>query len=150
MAQICVTFQQPPFKRHIVNYGDICAMESRRQAKVSRLIHREIASILQKNSNSWFSVQFITVSKISVTPDLSYAKVYLTFLNEPNPQEKVDMVKTKTGEIKLQLGRALKNEMRKLPDINFFYDDTLDYVENMDTLFKKLNDNSSDKGDSAE
>jgi len=125
-------------------------MESRRQAKVSRLIHREIASILQKNAKSWFAIPFITVSKISVTPDLSYAKVYLTFLNETNPQEKADLVKTKTGEIKLQLGRALKNEMRKLPDINFFYDDTMDYVENMDSLFKKLNNNDSGKGDDGE
>lgn len=122
-----------------MKYGDICAMESRRQAKVSRLIQREIAVILQRNSRMWFKIQFVTVSKINMTPDLSYAKVYLTFLNEKNPEEKIEMIRAKTGEIKLQLGSALKNEMRKLPAINFFYDDTMDYVDDMDKLLKKLN-----------
>lgn len=126
-------------KNDILKYGDICGMESRRQAKVSRLIQREIAVILQRNSQMWFNIPFVTVSKIHVTPDLSYAKVYLTFLNEKNPAEKIDLIRTKTGEIKLQLGSALKNEMRKLPAINFFYDDTMDYVEDMDRLLKKLN-----------
>jgi len=123
-------------------------MESRRQAKVSRLIQREIAVILQRNSQMWFALPFVTVSKIHVTPDLSYAKVYLTFLNEANPQEKIDLVRAKTGEIKLQLGSALKNEMRKLPAINFFYDDTMDYVEDMDKLLKKLNNPDSSSADS--
>ena len=135
-------------KSDIIKYHDICAMESRRQAKVSRLIQREIAVILQRNSQMWFALPFVTVSKIHVTPDLSYAKVYLTFLNEANPQEKIDLVRAKTGEIKLQLGSALKNEMRKLPAINFFYDDTMDYVEDMDKLLKKLNNPDSSSADS--
>lgn len=113
-------------------------MESRRQAKVSKLLLRELAAILQKNGKNWFAIPFITVSQVRVTPDLSYAKIYLTFLNEEKPEEKVKLIRTKTAEVKRLLANALRHEMRKLPDINFFYDDTLDYADNMNKLLDSL------------
>ncbi len=118
-------------------------METRRQAKVSKLLQREMAVILQKNGKSWFSLPFITVSQVKVTPDLSYAKVYITFINESEPEEKVKLVRTKTSEIKKILANSLRHEMRKLPDINFFYDDTLDYADNMNKLLDSLKTDDS-------
>lgn len=123
-------------------------METRRQAKVSKLLQRELAVIFQKNAKSWFSIQFISVSQVKITPDLSYAKVYLTFINEPDPEGKVQLVRTKSSEIKRQLATALRHEFRKLPDINFFYDDTLDYAENMNKLLDSLK--TDDEEDSSE
>ena len=122
-------------------------METRRQAKVSKLLLRELATIMQKNAKSWFAIPFITVSQVKVTPDLSYAKVYLTFLDGEGAEEKVKAVRTKTAEIKRQLANVLRHEMRKLPDINFFYDDTLDYADNMNKLLDSLNeDDKADDG----
>ncbi|MFY0674970.1 MAG: 30S ribosome-binding factor RbfA [Bacteroidia bacterium] len=122
-------------------------MESRRQAKVSKLLQRELAVILQKNGKSWFAIPFITVSQVRVTPDLSYAKVYLTFLGDDNPEDKVKLVRTKTAEVKRQLASALRHEMRKLPEINFFYDDTLDYADNMNKLLDSLKPDDSTPSD---
>lgn len=113
-------------------------MESRRQAKVSKLLQKDLAVILQKNCRTWFSVSFITVSKVQVTADLSYAKVYVTFLNVDKPEEVVTMMNKKVGEIKHQLASLVKNQLRKLPDLNFFYDDTLDYVDKMEQLFREI------------
>ncbi|MGB0430662.1 MAG: 30S ribosome-binding factor RbfA [Bacteroidia bacterium] len=122
-------------------------MESRRQAKVSKLLQRELAVILQKNGKSWFAIPFITVSQVRVTPDLSYAKVYLTFLNDDEPEQKAKQVRTKTPEIKRLLANALRHEMRKLPDINFFYDDTLDYADNMNKLLDSLTNDQPESND---
>lgn len=113
-------------------------MESRRQAKVAKLLQKELATILQKNCRMWFSVSFITVSKIQVTPDLSYAKVYVTFLDVDQPEDVVKLMNTKVGEVKNQLASKVKNQLRKLPSLSFFYDDTLDYVDKMEQLFKDI------------
>lgn len=123
-------------------------MESRRQAKVSRLLQRELAMLLQKNARHWFSIPFVSVSRVMVSPDVSIAKVYLTFINENEPLARLETVRGKTAEIKRNLANTLRHELRKMPDLVFFYDDTLDYVEHMDKLFDKLNkeQGSSDQG----
>lgn len=113
-------------------------METRRQAKVSRLLLRELATIMQKNTKSWFAIPFITVSQVKVTPDMSYAKVYLTFLDGKDAEDKIKLIRTKTSEVKRQLANNLRHELRKMPDINFFYDDTLDYADNMNKLLDSL------------
>jgi len=114
-------------------------METRRQAKVAKLLQRELATILQKNAKSWFSIPFISVSQVKITPDLSYAKIYLTFINESQPEERIEEIKVKIPEIKRLLANELRHELRKLPAINFFYDDTLDYADHMNKLLDSLN-----------
>lgn len=74
-----------------------------------------------------------------VSPDVSIAKVYLTFINESEPLAKLETVRAKTSDIKKNLASSLRHELRKMPDLVFFYDDTLDYVEHMGKLFDKLN-----------
>lgn len=116
-------------------------MESRRQAKVNKLIQRELGHIFQKKAKAWFDLQFISVSQVHVSPDLGTAKVYLTFLNEKEPQKALEKVQNGSGEVKYELAKALKNEFRKLPELHFYYDDTLDYVDDMEKLFKKIKKN---------
>ena len=125
---------------------DICTMESRRQAKVAKLLQKELAVILQKNCRMWFSVSFITVSKIQVTADLSYAKVYVTFLDVDQPEDLVQLMNKKIGEVKNQLAARVKNQLRKLPDLSFFYDDTLDYVDKMEQLFREIKNPKDSEG----
>jgi ribosome-binding factor A len=73
-----------------------------------------------------------------VSPDLGYAKIYLTFLNEKEPLKALELIKLHTGEVRKVLGSHIRNEVRKIPEISFFYDDTLDYMEKIDELLKKI------------
>ena len=119
-------------------------MESRRQAKVSKLLMRETAILLQKNSRIWFGNRFVSVSQVKITPDLSYAKVYVTFINEKNPEELLKLLQRRTKDVRMKLATALRNDLRKLPEIQFFYDDTLDYAEHMNRLLDDLNSPKKD------
>lgn len=121
-------------------------MESKRQAKVSRLLQRELGVILQKNAQQLVNHAFITVTKVSVTIDLSHAKVYVSFMNHETPQPLVDKLNEHVGEVKLALGRVLKNEMRKLPSLTFFYDDRLDYADRIDDILNEIKKKDQDKG----
>lgn len=114
-------------------------MESTRQAKVNRLLQRELATYFQRNAQSLIGVQFITVSKVLVTVDLSLAKVYVTFLNAQNPLELVAKLNELKTEIKRQMAQKLRNDLRKLPDLNFYYDDTLDYVDKIESILDDIN-----------
>lgn len=121
-------------------------MESKRQAKVSRLLQRELGVILQKNAQRLVNHAFITVTKVNVSIDLSHAKVYVSFMNHENPQPLAAKLNEHVGEVKLALGRVLKNEMRKLPDLAFFYDDRLDYADRIDDILNEIKKKDQDKG----
>jgi ribosome-binding factor A len=123
-------------------------MENKRQAKVARLIQKELADYFLKNGLSTFGNSFITVSKVKVTPDLGLARIYLTFLNEKDPQKLLNLVKAFLKEIRTDLASRIKNQVRKIPDLEFYYDDTMDYMEKMEKIFKEIrsSENKEDKG----
>ncbi len=113
-------------------------MESKRQAKFSRQIQKDLSEIFLREGKSLFGNSFISVSQVRVSPDLSYVKAYLSFLNEKNPQHLLALVKSFTKELRTMLAQRLKNEVRKIPELEFYYDDTMDYVEKIDKLFDKI------------
>ncbi|GIV42193.1 MAG: hypothetical protein KatS3mg034_1503 [Vicingaceae bacterium] len=104
--------------------------------KINKLLQTRIAEIINLNKDLWFEKAFITVTRVSTTSDLSLSKVYLSILN-PNKQELLDKIKQHKGEIKKELGLAIRNKIRKIPDLQFILDDTLDYIEEIDRLLKK-------------
>ncbi len=114
-------------------------MDSKRQAKFSRELQRYLGDIFLRESRQMFDVPYIGVTNIRVSPDLSYVKVYLSLLNQPNPQEIVAKVQAHKKEIRTMLAAQIKDLVRKIPEIEFYYDDTMDYVEKMDKIFKELN-----------
>lgn len=120
-------------------------MESKRQAKINRLLQRELSMLFIRNAQKWMGIKFISVSNVKVSPDLSTAKIYVTFLNEKEPLELAKKLNTKESEVKAALAQTLKNDLRKIPALTFFYDDTLDYVEKMDKLFSEINKDQEDK-----
>lgn len=113
-------------------------MESRRQAKVGKLIQRELAVVLQKLGPQRLGINFITVTHVKPSPDLSMAKVYLSFINAKNPEDFVKRIRDNNSVIKAELAKRLRHDLRKLPELRYFYDDTLDYSERMDELFDEL------------
>ena len=109
-------------------------MESTRQNKVSRLIQRDIGDIFQKEGRDLFSNSMITVTKVNVTRDLSVAKVYLSLFTTGDKSQLLDSIKRHTGEIRYNLGKRIGKQVRIVPEIQFFIDDSLDYIENIEKL----------------
>jgi ribosome-binding factor A len=115
-------------------------MLTRRQEKFSRLVQKELGLYFLNEGKRIFGNLIISVTHVIVSPDLGNAKIYLSFLNEKDHEKAMTQIKDHAGEIKRNLGLRIRNDVRKIPQISFFYDDTLDYQEKIDELFKKLHD----------
>lgn len=122
-------------------------MDSTRQLKVSKLIQKELALVFQKNGQKWFNIPFITVSTVRISPDLMNARVYLTFMNQTNPEELVERISYNSKEIRTILAGKIRHQVRKIPELQFFYDDSMDYAERMDQLFEKLKSKKKGKAE---
>ncbi|NVO20941.1 MAG: 30S ribosome-binding factor RbfA [Bacteroidetes bacterium] len=111
-------------------------MENTRQQKVTRLIQKDLGEIFQSLSRDLFSGNLITVTKVVVAPDLTLARVHLSLFGKT---EKADLLKdiyTHKKAIRLQLGNRIHNQVRQIPDLEFYIDDSLDYIENIENLLK--------------
>jgi len=106
--------------------------------KVESLLKQEISSILLfKMRDPIFG--FITVTKVKVSPDLKIAKVYISVLQKEERQPTLKKITASAGFIRSELGSRIK--LRYVPELKFFLDDTLDYVEKIDNLIKKIHEN---------
>jgi ribosome-binding factor A len=109
-------------------------MESTRQQKISRLVQKDLGEILQQKVQNLLGGVLITVTKVSVTKDLSVAKVYLSLFTKSNKEILLDTIRQHTREIRYELGHRVRNQLRVIPDLQFFLDDSLDYIERIDDL----------------
>ena len=114
-------------------------MASIRQEKYARLIQKELASIMMEKSSSLFEGAFITISNTEVSPDLGYVKVFISFLNGKNKDYLFDLVNMHQKELRHLLAGRIRNQARKVPELHFILDDSLDYVQHMEEVFKRLN-----------
>jgi ribosome-binding factor A len=112
-------------------------MESNRQKKIAGVLQSDLASILQKTlKDAGHMGILISVSKVSVTVDLSIAKVYLSIFPSEHAQKLVEEINQGKGKIKHQAAQLTKNQLRKMPDLTFYNDDSLDYIEKIDRAVK--------------
>lgn len=111
-------------------------MSSKRQSKVSRLIQKELGDIFQKESRTLFRGAFITVTQVRISPDLSVAKVFLSIFAVKDRGEIIDLVNTKKPAVRNLLGRRVRHQLRIIPELVFYLDDSLDYSEKIDNLLK--------------
>ena len=114
-----------------------------RQNKVSRLIQKDLAEMFQSYARSWFKGSIITVSVVRISPDLSVAKVYLSIFPDSRRDEIMNSISAHSKEIRSQLGNRIHNQVRIIPELNFFIDDSLDYLENIERLLKSDQDKQS-------
>lgn len=111
-------------------------MESQRQSKVSRLIQKELADIFQKQGNNLFGGGMISVTIVRVTPDLSVAKAYLSLFPPERREELFESANMQVKTIRHELGRRVKNQLRLVPELQFFIDDSMDYADRIEKLLK--------------
>lgn len=108
-------------------------MEGKRQAKIARLIQKELSEIFRRQTAALGNT-LVSVSTVRVSPDLSVAKVYLSIFPPAKSQEILENIKRQTKTCRYELAQAVKETLRKCPDLAFYLDDSLDYVENIDRL----------------
>jgi len=112
-------------------------MSTIRQQKVESLLKKELAVIFQKESRNLFGGAFITVTIIRISPDLGYAKVYLSFFGAADKEKLFKKVNSYTSKIRWYLGLQVGKQLRIVPELHFFEDDSLDYAKKIDDLLKE-------------
>jgi len=112
-------------------------MESTRQKKVSRLIQKELAVIFQRKANEFAPGKIISVTVVRMSPDLSLAKVFLSIYPSSDKEKVLDSVKEHAGKIRFELGQKVRTQLRIIPEIAYFIDDSLDYIENIEKLLNQ-------------
>lgn len=111
--------------------------ESTRQLKVSREIQRDLAEIIRVKGMAAFGGAMITVSGVKISPDLSVAKVYLSIFPSEKAGSVMEEIRLMGKSLRGELGRKMSKQLRIIPELNFYIDDSLDYVEKIDSLLKK-------------
>ena len=112
-------------------------METKRQQKISKLLMKELSEIFQREIKSNGNVM-ISVTKVNVTTDMSYARVYLSIFGPAQEEKKkvVAEVNEMSKGLRKMLGDRVRHQLRIIPELQFFEDDSLDYIENIDHLLK--------------
>jgi len=113
-------------------------MESKRQQKFAGVIQQDLAAIFQREGMGYLPNTMVTITKVRVTPDLALARIFLSFFNSGNTQLALQTIKSHANEIRYKLGARIKDQVRVIPQLEFFVDDTSEYVERMDKIFDKI------------
>ncbi len=113
-------------------------MESKRQQKFAGVIQKDLAELFQREGGGFLPDTLVTITKVRVTPDLGIARIFLSFFNNANASLALSTVKAHASEIRYKLGARIKDQVRVVPHLEFFLDDTNDYVERMEKIFEKI------------
>jgi len=111
--------------------------ESTRQQKVSRQLQRDLSEIFREKGASVFKGTMITVTSVRISPDLSVARVFLSIFPSAKITEVFKIVQESSKSLRGELGKRVSKQLRIVPDLVFFIDDSLDYVERIEELLKK-------------
>ncbi|WP_339710743.1 30S ribosome-binding factor RbfA [uncultured Kriegella sp.] len=113
-------------------------METQRQKKIAGVIQKDIVDILQRAAtDGGLKGILISVTKVSVTTDLSIAKIYLSIFPNKSAAELMEGIKSNQPLIKHELSQRTRNQLRRVPELLFFLDDSLDYIESIDKSLKE-------------
>lgn len=113
-------------------------METTRQAKIARLLQKELSEIFRQQTAKTHGT-IVSVSAVRVSPDLSIARVYLSVFPSAKAAELMDSVNKSAKTIRYELAQKVRFQLRKTPELSFFLDDSLDYIENIDHLLQADN-----------
>jgi ribosome-binding factor A len=119
--------------------------ESKRQKQVGQLLQKELSDIFNRMGFNILEGGMISISSVRLTPDLLEARVYLSMFKIADSAAMILRIKERMGEIRKDLGNRVGKQLRRVPELSFFLDDTLEYVFKMDELFKKIKDDDEGK-----
>ena len=114
--------------------------EGKRQKQIGGLIQEELNKIFQRFGLNMINGGMVSISSVKVTPDLLEARVYLSFFQVAEASEALKKIQERAGEIKRELGNQVRQQLRRIPEVKYFKDDTLDHVFRMEEIFKKISE----------
>ena len=110
-------------------------METTRQKKIARLLQKELSEIFLLQTKAMPGV-LVSVSAVRISPDMSIARVYLSVFPSDKSEEMVKNINNNMKSIRFELGTRVRHQLRIIPELKFFVDDSLDYIEKIDALLK--------------
>ena len=119
--------------------------EGKRQKQVAGLLYEEFNEIFQRLGLTMLEGGMVSISSVKITPDLLEARIYLSFFQLKDPNAGLKKIEEKAWEIKKELTARVKHQLRRIPELKFYIDDTLDHVFKMEELFKKINAERDEK-----
>lgn len=111
-------------------------MQETRQNRISRLLQKELSLIFQSQTRAMHGVM-VSVTRVKISPDLSICTAYLSVFPSEKGEEILKNIKANEKSIRYDLGTRVRNQLRIIPELRFFIDDSLDYIEHIDELLKK-------------
>lgn len=111
-------------------------MQETRQNRISRLLQKELSLIFQSQTRMMHGVM-VSVTRVKVSPDLSICTAYLSIFPSERGEEIIKAVTQNQATIRYDLGQRVRNQLRIIPELRFFIDDSLDYIDRIDELLKK-------------
>lgn len=111
-------------------------MQETRQARISRLLQKELADIFQSQTRMMRGV-LVSVTRVKISPDLSICTAYLSVFPSDKGEELLGNIRGNEKSVRYELGTRVRNQLRIIPELRFFLDDSLDYLEKIDGLLKK-------------
>ncbi len=113
-------------------------MAGKRNEKLGRQLHKDLSQLFLRNQHDWFNSQFVTISGVEVTPDLGIAKVYVSLYNSERKKEILEALEEKNYLIRRELAKIIKNAVKKIPELRFYEDKSLDMLNKLDDLLSKV------------
>ena len=110
-------------------------METTRQQKIARLLQKELSEIFRVQTAKMGGV-LVSVSAVRVSPDLSIARAYLSIFPSESANEIIESINHSARSVRYELAQRVRYQLRKTPELTFFIDDSLDYIEHIDSLLK--------------
>lgn len=111
-------------------------MESKRQLKVAKLVQKDLGEIFQQEMRHLTHGAMVTVTKVNITPDLQSARVYLSVFASKDKEGLLKNIKRHASELRGKLGNRIRHQMKSVPELHFHEDDSLDYIDNIESLLK--------------
>ncbi len=114
--------------------------EGKRQRQVAGALQEELNDIFRRLGLSMMDGGMVSISSVKITPDLLEARIYISLFQVKDPKAVMKTIDSRAWEIKKELAERVKHQLRRIPVLNFYHDDTLDYVFKMEDIFKKINE----------
>ncbi|RYD52274.1 MAG: 30S ribosome-binding factor RbfA [Sphingobacteriales bacterium] len=124
--------------------------ETKRQKQVGQLVQEELSDIFLREGLTMINGGMVSIAGVQVTPDLMEARVLLSFFKVPTPDELLKGIRERTPELRNQLGRRVKNQLRRVPELYFHLDDSLDRAFKMESLFDQIRKERESREDGPE
>jgi len=121
--------------------------EGKRQKQVAGVIQEEMNDIFQRMGLTMLHGGMVSISNVKVTPDLLEVRIYLSLYQVKDVNKAMDVFENRKGEIKRELTARVKRQLRRMPELRFFHDDTLDHVFRIEELFKQINEDKLKSGE---